>query len=227
MTFRSAFSKGVQAARINLFPGLLLQAVMVCFIALYLFHDGTREFLAKVGTVREEMGYGFAVVSYIFSGTLLPEAMRVVFFQKGKPKLHNIWRIASLAPLWALLGVSVDYFYRLQGAWFGFGNTWDVVFMKVLVDQLIFSPLIVNPVVVAYLALHKEGFRRAALRTIFSWDFLNEKMIPTQIAVWCVWLPGVSLVYSMPPLLQLPVAVLIQCFWVLILTTINESGSRD
>jgi hypothetical protein len=121
----------------------------------------------------------------------------------------------------------VDCFYRLQGGWFGVGNTWDVVLIKVVVDLLIFSPLIVNPLVVAYLAWQKERFQTSAVATIFSWDFLNEKIIPTQIAVWCVWLPGVSLVYSMPPLLQLPVAVLIQCFWVLILTTINESDSRD
>jgi hypothetical protein len=81
--------------------------------------------------------------------------------------------------------------------------------------------------VVAYLAWQNERFRTSVVATIFSQEFLNKKIIPTQIAVWCVWLPGVSLVYSMPPLLQLPMAVLIQCFWVLILTTINESGSRD
>ena len=227
MTLRSAFSKGLQAARTNILPGLLLQAVMVCFIALYLFHNGTREFLARVGTVRSQMGYTFAVVSYIFSGALLPEAMRVVFFQKGRFRLHNLWSVVSMAPLWALLGLIVDCFYRIQGGWFGVGNTWDVVFMKVAVDQLFFSPLVVNPLVVAYLAWQEARFRTSAVETIFSWEFLNEKMIPTQIAVWCVWLPGVSLVYSMPPLLQLPVAVLIQCFWVLILTTINQSESRD
>lgn len=227
MTLRSAFSKGLQAARTNILPGLLLQAVMVCFIALYLFHNGTREFLARVGTVRSQMGYVFAVVSYIFSGALLPEVMRVVFFQKGRFRLPNLWSVVSMAPLWALLGLIVDFFYRIQGGWFGVGNTWDVVFMKVAVDQLFFSPLVVNPLVVAYLAWQKERFRTSAVEAIFSWDFINEKMIPTQIAVWCVWLPGVSLVYSMPPLLQLPVAVLIQCFWVLILTTINQSGSRD
>jgi hypothetical protein len=217
----------LHAARTNIFPGLLLQAVMACFIALYLFHDGTREFLAKVGTVRSQIGYSFAVVSYIFSGSLLPEVLRVVFFQKGRVGMHNLWRIASMAPLWAMLGIFVDYFYRLQGGWFGVGNTWDVVFMKVAVDQLVFSPLIVNPLVVAYLAWQNERFRTSVVATIFSQEFLNKKIIPTQIAVWCVWLPGVSLVYSMPPLLQLPMAVLIQCFWVLILTTINESGSRD
>lgn len=227
MTLRSAFTKGLQAARTNILPGLLLQAVMVCFIALYLFHNGTREFLARVGTVRSQMGYAFAVVSYIFSGALLPEVMRVVFFQKGRFRFQNLWSIVSMAPLWALLGLIVDFFYRIQGGWFGVGNTWDVVFMKVAVDQLFFSPLVVNPLVVAYLAWQKERFRTSAVESIFSWDFINEKMIPTQIAVWCVWLPGVSLVYSMPPLLQLPVAVLIQCFWVLILTTINQSGSRD
>lgn len=219
--------RGLQAARTNILPGLLLQAVMACFIALYLFHDGTRDFLAKVGTVRSQMGYAFAVVSYIFSGTLLPEVLRIVFFQKGRIGMGNLWRVVSMAPLWSVLGVVVDCFYRLQGGWFGVGNTWDVVLIKVVVDLLIFSPLIVNPLVVAYLAWQKERFQTSAVATIFSWDFLNEKIIPTQIAVWCVWLPGVSLVYSMPPLLQLPVAVLIQCFWVLILTTINESDSRD
>jgi hypothetical protein len=33
-------------------------------------------------------------------------------------------------------------------------------------------------------------------------------------------------VYSMPSLLQFPVAVLISCFWVLMVTTINERKVR-
>jgi len=42
------------------------------------------------------------------------------------------------------------------------------------------------------------------------------------VAGWCIWIPGVSLVYFMPSALQFPIAVLIQCFWVLIFTVINK-----
>ena len=36
----------------NLWPGLLLQSIMLCFIAAYLLHDGTQAFLAKVGGIK-------------------------------------------------------------------------------------------------------------------------------------------------------------------------------
>jgi membrane protein implicated in regulation of membrane protease activity len=65
-------------------------------------------------------------------------------------------------------------------------------------------------------------FRIGALREIARADFFLEHIFPIIVAGWCVWIPGVSLVYFMPSALQLPVAVLIQIFWVLILTTITE-----
>ena len=58
---------------------------------------------------------------------------------------------------------------------------------------------------------------------IFRADFAFEKVFPVAVAGWCVWIPGVLLVYSMPPLLQIPVAVFIQVFWVLLFTTVEES----
>jgi hypothetical protein len=77
----------------------------------------------------------------------------------------------------------------------------------------------------AYLTLCTSGVNAKAFRGIFSWNFLIEKLLPTQIAGWSVWIPGVCLVYFMPPLLQLPTAVLIQCFWVLLLTSLHERES--
>ena len=73
---------GLQAAKKNLLPGLLLQGLMLVFILLYLFHGGTQEFLQRVSTMRTEMGYRFAMVCYIVSGALLPEILKIVFFQK-------------------------------------------------------------------------------------------------------------------------------------------------
>ena len=59
MTFRKALQTGLRAARANLLPGLLLQTLMLCFLAAYLLHDGTQTFLARVGELRQELSYGF------------------------------------------------------------------------------------------------------------------------------------------------------------------------
>lgn len=226
MTLRAAVRTGVYAARTNLLPGLLLQAVMLCFIAAYVWHDGTRSFLALVADLREEAGYGFAAVSYLLTGAVLPEALRVVFFQRGRVTRHNVWMAATAAPLFIVMGMVVDFFYRCQNGWFGDGNDFGTVAVKVLVDQLVYSPFVSNPVITGYLTLRSRGFRREGWRLVLTWDFVTSRMLPVQISAWAVWFPGVCFVYVMPPLLQIPVAVMIQCFWVLLLTTIHERSDR-
>lgn len=225
MTLRRAWETAVGAARKNLLPGLLLQSVMACFLAAYLFHDGTRSFLAAVGDVRREMGYTFALAGYIVSGALLPELLRIVFFQKFRMTRRNLWNFATAAPFFAIMGSIVDFFYTCQNGWFGTGNDFHTVAIKVLVDQFLYSPFFSNPIGTGYFALRSAGFAREAWGPIFSWQFVAERMVPTQIAGWCVWIPAVTCVYFMPPALQLPVAVLVNSFWVLILNTLTERGA--
>lgn len=225
MNLGIAFQTGLRAARANLLPGLLLQALMLCFLAAYLLHDGTHAFLTRVGEVRQELSYGFSLATYIVSGALFPELLRIVFFQKGRPHLANFWNFLTAAPLWACLGMLVDFFYRCQNEWFGTGNAWQIIAAKVLVDQFLYSPFLANPITNTYLAFRASGLNGATAREVFSWRFFAEKLVPTQIAGWAIWIPGVSIVYFMPPLLQLPTAVLIQSFWVLLLTTLHEHES--
>ena len=214
------------AARANLLPGLLLQCLMVVFFSLYVAHEGTRHFLSEVAEVRQEAGFAFSFFSYLVAGALLPEILRIVFFQSGKPRRSNLWQFLTSAPLWGMLGVLVDLFYRLQTLWFGDSHDWSTLLCKLFVDQGLFSPLISNPLTVAWFLLRDEGVRLSTWRQIFRADFFLEKVIPIQVAGWLVWIPGVLLVYSMPELLQIPVAVLIQIFWVLLFTTMQESAWR-
>jgi hypothetical protein len=225
LNLRTAFQTGLRAARANILPGLLLQALMLCFLAAYLLHDGTYAFLTRVGEVRQELSYWFSLAIYIVSGALFPEFLRIVFFQKGRLLRANFLNFLTAAPLWAALGMLVDFFYRCQNDWFGTGNAWHIVAAKVLVDQFLYSPFLANPITNAYLAFRASGLNAATAREVLSWNFFVEKVVPTQIAGWAIWIPGVCLVYFMPPLLQLPTAVLIQCFWVLLLTTLHERES--
>jgi hypothetical protein len=121
----------------------------------------------------------------------------------------------------------VDAFYRVQLACFGAGNDWQTIVIKVLIDQFVFSPLLSNPLIVGYFSWRDAGFRRAAARRIFGRGFYLERVIPVQVAGWCVWIPGVALVYFMPPELQLPTASLIQAFWVLVFLFVNRPRQTD
>lgn len=222
MSIRDALLVGLRAARTNFLPGLLLQGIMACILALYLFHDGSRAFFRIVGESRQELGVLFAMVTYTFSGALLPEIMRVVLFQRGRVTVANLESFLTMAPIWIFMGSVVDVFYTAQNGWFGSGNGFATVATKVLVDQLLYSPLFATPVITGYFTLRAGGFGKAAFDTVFRRRFLTETLLPVQLASWMIWFPGVTFVYIMPPPLQIPFAVLVHTFWVLILTTISE-----
>ncbi len=225
-SFRQSLRLAAAAAKINLLPGLLLQCLMVAFFSLYIAHEGTRQFLGEIAKVKEEAGYAFSFFSYVIAAALLPEIIRIAFFQSCKPTARNLWLFLTAAPAWGAMGMAVDLFYRLQTVWFGTGHDFQTLLFKVLVDQLLFSPLFGVPVMIAWFQLRDRGFRRSAWREILCARFVLQEVFPVQVAGWCVWVPGVTLVYSMPSLLQIPVAVLIQIFWVLMFTTMEEKLRR-
>lgn len=221
-TFRDSLRLAAQSARTNFLPGLFLQGVLLVFLLLYLTHGGTQRVLASVAETKEQSGFAFAFLSYVFVGALLPEILRIGLFQKWKPTSKNWWSFLTAVPLWGMVGILVDVLYRAQNLWFGTGNDWQTLALKVLVDQAVFSPFLCNSVIVGYFIWRDSGFKSSAWREIFHRDFVWERLFPVQVAAWCVWIPGVTLVYFMPPLLELPVAALIQCFWVLLFTTVNH-----
>jgi hypothetical protein len=222
MRLRHALTRAATAARENLLPGLLLQACMLVFLGLYLWNEPTRQFLEHVARIKLAWGYGFAIVSYVVAAALMPELLRIVFFQRGRPAWRNVTNFLGAAPMWAFIGVTVDMLYRGQAVWFGAGSDFRTIVCKLLVDQFVYSPLFSVPIIVSWLWWRDMGFRPAAARAIFTTDFVFEHIFPVMVAGWCVWIPGVSLVYFMPSPLQLPTAVTIQVFWVLIITTLSE-----
>jgi len=54
----------------------------------------------------------------------------------------------------------------------------------------------------------------------YEYDNLS-RAFGLQCAAWMIWVPGVTLIYAMPSLLQIP------SFWILILTTLRERQNRD
>ncbi|MEI6070697.1 MAG: hypothetical protein WCS31_02810 [Verrucomicrobiae bacterium] len=222
-----AFHQAAAAIRANLLPGLLLQCLLLIFFSAYVAHEGTRAFLGDIAHIKEEAGYLFSFVCYVASSALLPEILRIAFFQNGRPAWRNLRLFLTAAPAWGCLGMLVDLFYRCQAGWFGTGNDLMTILPKVAVDQLLYAPFLANPIAIAWFIWRDEGFRRSAWPKIFYSGFFMERVFSVQVSSWIVWVPGVALVYFMPPHLQIPVAVFVQTFWVLIFTTLGQGANGE
>jgi hypothetical protein len=221
MNFQQSLKIAGRAARANLRPGMLLWSLLLLFLLVYLGSAGFRGLLQQVADFKSRVGYPFSFMVYALFGALLPELLRIVFFQRCRCTVENLRNFLFGFLIWGLCGILGDFFYRCQALWFGPGNDWRTLMTKVAVDQLVYSPL-VNSTAFSIFTWRAAKFGCSVWREILSVKFFLQKIFPLLVACWCIWIPGVTLVYFMPVPLQLPVASLILCFYVLVFTFLHK-----
>ena len=213
---------GLRAARANLIPGLILQALMLALLLGYYFHPATTLLLDRLADLKLRWGFGYSALSAIIAGAVIPEIMRVLAFQKGRARRKNFANLLFTIPFWCFMGMLVDAFYRGQADVFGSEATLRVVATKVLVDQLLYSPFIATPLTCWLYDWKLAGYRLAGTRRFLTLAYARDVMVPTNFANWGVWIPVVSILYSLPSTLQIPLFGLALSLWVMLLTWMSE-----
>jgi hypothetical protein len=213
---------GLRAARANFIPGLMVQGVMLGLFLAYRFYPPTTALLNRLAAVKEQWGYGYSAVSAIVAGALIPEVLRVVFFQKGKFHRANAANLLFTMPFWGAMGMAVDGFYRMQALWFGTEVTLPVLAKKVLVDQLGYSVFFAAPITTILYDWKNRGYDCRAFGLCFTPAYFRDAVLPTIFANWGVWVPVVCILYSLPLLLQIPLFGLALSMWVLLYTWMSE-----
>jgi len=216
------FSAGLEAARANLVPGLVLQALMVVFLLIYLMFPAGRAAFEQLAELKVEVGYWYALIAGALAGGVLPECLRVISFQGGAVRRENWVNLMFGMCVWAAMGVVVDTFYRLQGFWFGDAATVGTVVSKVLVDMLVFTPIVGVPLVTLAYAWRHTEFQPSALKGMLNARFYRTRVVPVLFPNWAVWTPVVCVIYSLPPGLQIPVYAFAQAFWALVIMTLTK-----
>jgi hypothetical protein len=202
------------AVRANLKPGLVLWCGLALLVLAYAGSPAVQSALAQWAAVKQAWGYPFAFASYAAFAVLVPELLGLLVLRQ--PWRKGMWADMGYAALvFGSIGITVDMFYVLQVALFGEGHDPATMVKKMLVDQFVYSPMS-NFAVLSLLAWRDSGFRARSWRYAVSADFLRNHYLPVLVALWCVWIPGVLVIYFMPTALQFPVASLILSFWVLI-----------
>ena len=216
------FLVGLHAARANLIPGLLVQFAMAAVLGAYYFYAPAQARLAELALLKERWGYGFACVSGMLAGAVLPELLAIAVFQRGRVNLKNLKNLLFGALYWGTQSMMVDGFYRLQAVMFGTHVDLLTVAKKVMVDQFLYTPLYAVPFAMACFEWRNNGYRFEGMRRVLTLRFYKQTTFPAVVAAWGVWIPVVCMVYSLPSLLQIPLFSLALTFWSMMLTWITR-----
>jgi hypothetical protein len=225
---KTILKNGLAAAKKNIGPGLLLQSFALILVLLYYFHEPTHQFLLRIPEIRQQMGIFFPLLASAFFGGLIPFIFLVA--RKEIAPGRHLANLLFMLGFWAMNGLIVSYLYEGQAILFGTQVNALTILKKVCVDQFIYNPVWGVPF--AVIAMHWKrcdfSFRIAKAR--FSKTLFTREAISFLLATWTVWIPTVSIVYSLPLALQFPLVSIVGCFWSLLLVTLSdpcETGEKE
>jgi hypothetical protein len=209
---------GWDAARANARPSLIIQALMFALAIGYYTNPKIAESLRDLAEFKRGHGLTFVIVASVLAGAILPEIFLIFFFQQGRPRRANLRNLAFTIPVWGFDGSLVDLLYRFEAHWLGDVATAPVVFGKILIDQFGYNVFFAAPFGVLTYEWKNSGISLQPVRDLFTWAHYRDKIIPTLVATWAVWIPLMAIIYSLPLALQFPLFGLALSFWVLLLT---------
>jgi hypothetical protein len=215
---QTAFTIGWDAARANARPALIIQAVMLALAIAYYTSPAAADALRHFAQYKRAHGLPFVIIASIIGGALIPEVFLILFFQRGRPHFGNLRNLAFTIPVWGFDGSLVDLMYRLEAHWLGDVATVPVVLAKICIDQFGYNVFFAAPFGVLTYEWKNNGISIGPVRDLFTWRHYRDKIIPTLLATWAVWIPLMAIIYSLPLALQFPLFIFALSFWVLLLT---------
>lgn len=205
---------GWLGAKANLIPGAVIIFLSALLVASYYTFSSVRESLEGLQTLRNSSGLAFSMVTSAIGAGLIP-GLYLMLAGKNRRDLRGFGDLLFTSLVWATNMIWVDNFYNFQDWFWGPSTTFGIVIAKMLLDQFVFT---------AFLSIHHTGlgFRLRDLNYDFNAlgralrdDWIIKVTIPMLVNCWITWIPGTLVIYSLPLPLQIPLMVLIQCFFAL------------
>lgn len=220
--WKSTLRTGLAGIRRNALPGVALQAFALLLVLGYYFVPVLRPAFERVATWKSTYGFLYAAASTALFGGVIP--FLYLLLSKQVPPSRRKGEALFYVVFWAIKGVEVDLLYRMQAEWFGNTPTASTILCKVIVDQFGYSLFWAGPTQLLGFQWKDKGFSvRSLAPYVLPANFLPA-LAKVVLSNWMVWIPAVSIIYCLPLPLQIPLANLVQCFWVLLLSYISKNA---
>ncbi len=212
---------GLQGARANLGPGFVLQLFALALVLGYYFVPAAHAALNDLSAFRERLGVIYSLASTALFGGLIPWCyLRLMPRTRSR---YDARQAVGLILFWAYKGVEVHLLYEGLAHWVGADNNAATVVIKVLLDQLIYCPLLAVPGMWwGYQLVEHRGDFAGVWRRFRTRGWFYHELLPVLIANAGVWVPTVTIIYTLPTPLQLPLENLVLCFFTLMLAHLAQ-----
>lgn len=202
---------GLQSARANLVPGIVLQIAAVLLIVSFHFVPAVRDALGVVAGWQTRFGVAFSCVSFLIFCGILPTLI-CLFVPSLRPK-EPLKAFGFAIVFWSFMGLVIAQFYQAQILLFGNGHDAATLVKKVVFDQFVFSAFLSVPFLAVVHAWKERDYQWAQVKPLMGKGWYSRLVLPTLIMNWVVWFPSLFVLYSMPALLQPHIGGLISGFW--------------
>jgi len=166
-----------------------------------------------------------SMLSGVFFGGIAPFVFSMALGRV--PKGRGLGLFVFLCVLMGWRGMEVDLLYQFLAWLWGDTQTVAVVVKKAVFDQCLWSVLYSGPTTAALFLWRDHGFSwKKTKPMLFKTDFLKKRLLPMYIATWMTWVPTMPLVFSLPLAVQFPVFCLVLCFFVLLITALEDGKAK-
>ena len=213
-----------EALKINLLPGVVLWVIGLGLVGCFYLIDSLRPWFDQIIVWKSLYGYWYSAFSTAFFGGVIPY-FYLRWSGTERIGLHGGHGVLFVF-YWALRGVDVDAFYRLQAWLFGSDNQWQTIAKKVLIDQFVYCVFWASPVTAIFYEWKEADFSFTKWKKNWNFSRLLDKNLVFLVSTWIVWIPATAIVYSLPLPLQIPLFNLTLCFFVLLVSVFSRKGSK-
>lgn len=204
-------------------PAAFSFVVGMVLIALYYGGgEATRPGFEWLAELKAETGLAFSVASTCLFGGLLPTGVMLATRQLQRPYWANV---TFNLLLWALIGFLVDELYQLQSFLHGDKADAPTVVRKVLFDQFVWNPFFAVPLTTFLFRWRDHGFPLKGCQEVLRPSGLLLSYCSSLLTCWGSWLPGTSVVYAFPAVLQIPAFNVILFSYAILISVISQRAS--
>ena len=215
---------GCESAKANAVSAFVLWMFAFCLVLAYYFIPDVSVCFERVRGWQEAFGWKAVVVSRILFNGLIPGAFLLVV-KEIRPK-RPYATIFAQTVFGCVFGLFCDAFFRMQSAWFGSGTEISTLVIKALVDQFVWTVLIIAPVNAVFFFWVARDFSFWRIRR--EWPkqgFVLELVLPNLIPNWFVGIPAIFATYAFPLDLQIHINGLVSAFWMLMCLQIGRRSA--
>jgi hypothetical protein len=193
---------------------IFLQLLSIIILILYYSNKDFNILLNQLKFIKEKYGILAVMITTSISGGIFPEILNKIF-KKNYIVLPK--RLLLISLFWLYKGFEINLFYTFLSKIVNTNNIVYNVIIKVAIDEFLYTPLWAVPSMIFYYSLSEK----------FSLNYFFESLKANYLLIlilnWLIWIPAVSLIYSLPLALQMPIQNIILVIWTILILFFNKS----